>query len=248
MINYVFITGGNGLIGCSLVNQFLSDGYNVIATYNKNKNNLNKLKKNNEKLIIMKFNSSNEFDFKKLFKKLKEKKIRITSSINSMVIRPSKTGINNNLNLWKNSILTNSNSTYLFNKFFCEYFQKNKIKGSVINIGSIYSNIGPDFNIYKNENFELEPDYLYNKFGMLGLTKYFASKYGKFNIRVNMVSPGGILYNQSKSFIKKYSSKTFLKRMGKKSDVYGIVKYLTNDESSYMTGQNLILDGGYVSN
>ena len=62
----------------------------------------------------------------------------------------------------------------------------------MIHIGSIYSSMGPDFKLYKNESFELEPDYLYNKFGMVGLTKYFASKYGEYNVTVNMISPGGV--------------------------------------------------------
>ena len=103
-------------------------------------------------------------------------------------------------------------------KYFCSYFKKKKF-GRIINIGSIYSLIGPDFNLYKDENFELEPDYIYNKFGMLGLTKYFASKYGKENITVNMISPGGVLADQSKSFKRKYSKKTFLNRMAKKDEI-----------------------------
>lgn len=248
MNKFILITGSNGLIGSSLVEQFLEEKYNIIATYHKNKDKLLKIKKNHKNLVLVKFDPQKPSNFQKLFLQLNKKKFKVSTAINSMVIRPSRRGMNNNINLWKKSISINSDVTYFFCKFFCQYFRKNKITGSLINIGSIYSNIGPDFNIYKNENFELEPDYLYNKFGMLGLTKYFASKYGKYNIRVNMVSPGGIVNNQSKSFIKKYSSKTFLKRMGNKTDIYGLVKYLSTDESSYMTGQNLILDGGYVSN
>lgn len=247
MKEYILITGSNGLLGSSLTKLFLENNFNIIATYNQNQKNLIKIKKKYKNLILIKFNPNIVSSYNELFKKISKNKIKIIAAINSMVIRPSKNGANDRLSLWKKSIVVNSEATYLFSKFFCKYFYKKKISGSLINIGSIYSCIGPDFNIYKNENFELEPDYLYNKFGMYGLTKYFASKYGKFNIRVNMVSPGGIINNQSKTFIKKYSSKTFLKRMCYKDEVFGLVKYLSTNESSYMTGQNLILDGGYVS-
>ena len=83
---------------------------------------------------------------------------------------------------------------------------------------------------------------------MIGLTKYFASKYGKENITINTISPGGILSNQSKSFIFKYSKKTFLKRMANKNEIFGLVEYILSEKSNYLTGQNIILDGGYTSN
>ena len=118
-----------------------------------------------------------------------------------------KKGVSDSIKNWEKSIKINSNSIYLLNKLFCNYFKKKF--GRIINIGSIYSSIGPDFTLYKNENFELEPDYIYNKFGMVGLTKFFASKYGKDNITVNMISPGGVLADQSKSFKLKYSKKHF---------------------------------------
>ena len=144
-------------------------------------------------------------------------------------------------------IVWSSNSTYLLSKYFCEYFKRKKF-GRIIHIGSIYSSVGPDFKLYKNENFELEPDYLYNKFGMVGLTKYYASKYGENNITVNMISPGGVQSEQSKSFKIKYSKKTFLNRMARKNEISGLVEFILSEKSSYLTGQNIILDGGYTSN
>ena len=158
-----------------------------------------------------------------------------------------KKGSKDNIKNWTKSILVNSNSSYLINKKFGDYFYNKKF-GRIVHIGSIYSVVGPDFNLYKNENFELEPDYLYNKFGMVGLVKYFASKYGDKNVTVNIVSPGGIKSNQSKSFIKKYSKKTFIKRMANAEEISGLVEFLLSKKSSYLTGQNIILDGGYTSN
>ena len=83
---------------------------------------------------------------------------------------------------------------------------------------------------------------------MVGLTKYFASKFGGDNVTVNMISPGGVLSDQSKSFKYKYSKKTFLKRMANRNEIFGLVDYILSKKSSYLTGQNIILDGGYTSN
>ena len=82
---------------------------------------------------------------------------------------------------------------------------------------------------------------------MIGLTKYFASKYGKENITINTISPGGILpINQKVLYLN--IQKTFLKRMANKNEIFGLVEYILSDKSNYLTGQNIILDGGYTSN
>ena len=130
--------------------------------------------------------------------------------------------------------------------FFLINFFVNILKngiGKIVNIGSIYGCVGPDFNIYKNESFELEPDYVFIKFGMVGITKFFASKYGKFNVLVNTISPGGFQDKQSKRFIKKYSKKTLLNRMANYEEVLGLANFLISSEASYITGQNYIVDG-----
>ena len=105
-----------------------------------------------------------------------------------------------NDSLWKlgKSIKVNSNAVYLLNDLFCKFFKK-KIWKDYKHWFDIWFN-WTRFNLYKSENFELEPDYIYNKFGMIGLTKYFASKYGKENITINTISPGGIFCQSIKKF------------------------------------------------
>ena len=82
------------------------------------------------------------------------------------------------------------------------------------------------------------------KGGIINLTKYLASYYGGHNLRVNTVSPGGIFNNQPESFVEKYNKKVPLNRMGTPEDVAPTVTFLLSDKASYITGQNIIIDGG----
>ena len=85
------------------------------------------------------------------------------------------------------------------------------------------------------------------KGGVINFTRYLASYYGKYNIRVNCISPGGIYNNQSEIFVKNYERKVPMNRMGKTSDIAPAVCFMLSDESSYITGQNLVIDGGWTS-
>ena len=242
----ILVTGASGKIGYEILNELIKKKFNVIGTYSKKKFTL-KSNNSNQKIFIKKFYQSKIKDIKNLIKFINKEKLDLKGVVNCAVLRPMKKGLNDSFRNWEKSIRINANSIYLINNFFCNYFKKKKF-GRIINIGSIYSSIGPDFGLYKGENFELEPDYIYNKFGMVGITKYFASKYGKNNITVNMISPGGVVSNQSKSFKVKYSKKTFLNRMANRNEIFGLVDYILSEKSSYLTGQNIILDGGYTSN
>ena len=116
--------------------------------------------------------------------------------------------------------------------------------GSIINISSIYGVYSPDWKIYKETNLGNSSAYASAKAGLIQLTKWLSSTLAP-NIRVNSISPGGIFRDQPKKFVKAYNNRTSLGRMATEEDLMGIIAYLASDASSYVTGQNIIIDGGW---
>ena len=137
---------------------------------------------------------------------------------------------------------------------------KERKQGSIINISSIYGLVGNDQRLYEGSNLhELyvkdSPDIkqiyshgVYNaaKGGLNSFTRYLAAYYGKYNIRVNTLTPGGIYYkNENETFLKKYGDKTPLGRKANPDEMNGALLFLASDASTYVTGHNLIVDGGF---
>ena len=122
--------------------------------------------------------------------------------------------------------------------------------GVMINVGSIYGLVGPDQSIYQSEGnpVRYKPAYYStSKAGILGLTRYLATYYQNKNIRVNALTPGGIFNEHDQDFVKAYSSRTVLGRMAEKNEMNGALLFLASDASTYMTGNNLIVDGGWTA-
>ena len=119
-------------------------------------------------------------------------------------------------------------------------------RGVIVNIASIYGFMAPRFELYENTGFTSPVEYSAIKGGLLTLTKYLASYLGKHDIRVNAVSPGGVHDNQSESFVARYSKKAIIgNRMAEPDDLTGAVVFLLSDASRYITGQNIVVDGGW---
>lgn len=129
-----------------------------------------------------------------------------------------------------------------------------KVRGSgnIINIGSIQGVVGPNFGVYGDTGMTSPLNYTYDKWGMVGFTKWLANFYGKFNIRANCISPGGYgpgvaeLIGKNE-FVDNYKKMTPLGRFAEDDDIKGPVIFLASEASAYITGHNLLVDGGWTS-
>jgi len=124
--------------------------------------------------------------------------------------------------------------------------------GSIINISSIYGVVAPNQDIYEGSEYNGRPIntpavYSASKAAIIGLTRYLATYWGKQNVRVNCITPGGVFSGQNDVFVKNYSSRVPLGRMGKPDELGGALVFLASDESTYVTGQNIIVDGGWTA-
>ena len=117
-------------------------------------------------------------------------------------------------------------------------------QGSIINFGSIYGMIGPDFRVYEGTPFTTAAVYSASKAGVYGLTRYLATYYGPHNVRANAVTPGGIFNGHTDPFLSAYNERVPMRRMGTASELRGVMQFLASDASTYVTGQNIPVDGG----
>jgi NAD(P)-dependent dehydrogenase (short-subunit alcohol dehydrogenase family) len=138
------------------------------------------------------------------------------------------------------------NSEFYICQKVIEYIQKTS-SGSIVNISSIYGVVGNDFTLYDGLEMTSAAAYSAIKGGIINFTRYLASLYGKHNIRINCVSPGGIFDNQNPTFVERYNAKVPMRRMGNPDDIAPAVSFMLSDEAKYITGQNLIVDGGWTA-
>ena len=150
------------------------------------------------------------------------------------------------LDIWQQAIDVNLTGVFLC----CQNIGKQMLKqksGNIINIASTYGLVGPDQRIYGKSGQNSAAFYAATKSAILNLTRYLSAYWQRTGIRVNTFSPGGVENKQDPDFIKKYSSRTPLKRMARKDEYVGSLIFLASDASSYMTGSNLIVDGGWTA-
>ena len=164
--------------------------------------------------------------------------------VNNSVSRPM-TSYQDGVEAWRESMVTNGTGLFAISQVFLDRMIE-RSSGSMINIGSIQGVVAPDFTNYEGTGMTTPPDYQFHKHGMVGLTKYLAAWAGPSGVRVNAISPGGLgLGDEKEPFLSQYCRRVYLGRMANYDDIKGAVVLLASEASAYITGQNLVVDGGY---
>ena len=249
----VVVTGGAGLIGQEFVRAVIEqNGIAIIADINKNEgqrvsNELSdKLKSN--KIDFFELDITSKKSLQECISYLDNKYGRIDALVNNAYPRNKNYGRHffdveyddfvENLGMNLGGCITPS-------QLFSLYFQKQGY-GNIINISSIYGVISPKFEIYNNTEMTMPVEYAAIKSGMLHLTKYMAKYFKGKSIRVNAISPGGILNGQSKNFLREYNNQCSGKGMLDASDLSGTLIFLLSNMSQHINGQNIIVDDGFI--
>lgn len=248
----IIVTGSEGLIGKSIVKNLIRNKAKVFLIDIK--------KTNNDKIKNYYYCDLTNKD---LVSQLSKKIIKKARYINGLIncasvqdkIEDKKNFLNSkfeNLSIesWDHMIKGNLNSLFICSQVFGKYLIKKK-NSFIINFSSTYGMVAPDNSIYKNkfnkQIFYKNPAYPASKGAVISFTKYLAAYWGNKGLRVNCISPGGVKNNQDKLFIKKYSEKTILNRMANVDDISNTVNFLASDNSNYITGANIVVDGGWTS-
>ncbi len=150
------------------------------------------------------------------------------------------------LALWQKAIDINLTGGFLFSREAGKVLKAGG-GGSLINVSSLYGVVGPDHRIYDGQTFESFPAYSASKAGIIGLSRWLATWWGKDGVRVNCVSPGGVFNGHNEQFSKAYANRTPMGRMADRDEITGIFIYLLSDSSRYCTGQNFVIDGGFTT-
>jgi NAD(P)-dependent dehydrogenase (short-subunit alcohol dehydrogenase family) len=238
----IVVTGGSGLIGSEIISKLKMHGALVI---NAELNIATDLDNG-----LYSCDITNDQDINNLFDDVISKFGKIDGLVNNAYPRTKDWG--NSFELvkaesWRVNVDMQMNSIFVICQKVLEIMKSQKF-GSIVNITSIYGVVGNDFTVYDNTGGMTSPAaYSAIKGGVINFTRYLASYYGKHNVRINCVSPGGIFNSQNDVFVSNFESKVPMRRMGNPDDISGPVAFMLADESKYITGQNLIVDGGWTA-
>ena len=145
---------------------------------------------------------------------------------------------------WRRALEVNLTAVFDLSKGLAPKLRK-RSNGSIINVGSIYGVNGPDYSLYDGLAMGNPAAYAASKGGIIQLTRWLANTMAP-DVRVNTISPGGVFRGQPRQFVERYEAKTPLGRMATEEDFKGAIGFLASDLSAYITGQNIIIDGGWT--
>jgi len=261
--NWVVVTGAAGLLGKQHATALLEVNANLVLL-DKNKDRVmqvaNELRQIGLKGEVLNYgiDITNELYVQAIKKDLSSKKISVSVLINNAAINPKYEVLVDRKNSsrvedfdlldWDSQLDVGLKGAFICSKIFGSEMAKQG-KGVIINIASDLSIIAPDQRIYKSDNSaeiqNVKPiTYSVIKSGLIGMTKYLATYWSESNVRVNALSPGSVYENQNSEFVDRLTKLIPLGRMASADEYKSAIQFLCSDASSYMTGQNLVIDGG----
>lgn len=254
------VTGACGLIGKKHCEALASAGANVIVA-DVNESSTKQLAASlGDRHLPVSFDVTNESDVREACAKILAKYGKIdvlvnNAAINDMFENPAMAAEkskfeNYPVDMFRKSLEVNITGVFLCSQVFGTVMAEAG-KGSIINVASTYGMVGPDQSIYINpegtQAFYKSAAYPATKGAIINFSRFLAAYWGKQGVRVNTLSPGGVENGQDAWFVHNYSAKTLLGRMARPDDYMGAIVFLASDESAYMTGANLVVDGGWTA-
>lgn len=238
----IIITGGSGQVGFDLCQRIDKDKFNIIAT------DLNYPENKISGVDYYLYDTTNIEEKKKFYDYVQNKYKKIDILVNNVGVAVFSDFTERTEDEFDHVMNVNLKSVFFDIQCFIKFFDLNKLKvGKIINISSIFGLVSPDFRNYTDLARKSSEVYGATKAGIIQLTKYFAVHLAERNVSVNCISPGGIFNNrdpQGKDFIKNYSFRTPMKRMADVSEISNAILFYINYESNFLTGQNIVVDGG----
>ena len=236
----IIVTGANGLIGKAIVAHIrASHGIAIIADISATTNLENQ---------TIHFDVTSKSSIEDAYRLINKKFGKIDGIVNNAYPRTKDWGTkfeDLSYDSWKDNIDLQMNSVFLCIQTIMPYLLSSK--GNVVNIASIYGLVGNDLTMYEDTQINTASQYSAIKGGIINFTRYLSSYYGRAGVRFNCVSPGGIFDNQDPKFVDNYNKKCPMGRMGTPEDIAPSVSFLLSEDAKYITGQNLIVDGGWTS-
>ena len=254
----IVLTGSAGRLGTNFAYSLSGAGANVVLVDTNEKLN-KKLEKNiskkfKTKALACDVDISKKNQVSELRKQIIEKYRKIDGLVNNAFFSPrldvkrsARKFEDYPLDLWNKVVEINLTGVFLCCQELGKIMLKQKTGGSIVNISSIYGINGADQRIYGKSGLNSPPSYAATKGAIVNMTRYLAAYWHRKNIRVNTMTLGGVLDKSymNKKFIENYSHKTMLGRMANSDEYNGALLFLLSKASSYMTGANLVLDGGW---
>ncbi len=245
------VTGGCGLIGREIVGALAQAGAHVVIAdvdRVRGRRLAGELKAAGLSAEFQSFDLTRTGQLEKNIRRLSRRLAGIDIWVNSAYPRTADWGAKVEqvkAASWQKNVDRHLNAYALSSKYAAESMKKTG--GCIINLGSIYGLVGPDFSIYEGTALTMPMAYAAIKGGIVNLGRYLAAYFGRYNIRVNTLCPGGVLAGQPPAFVKKYSRKTPLGRLAGPEEVAAVALFLASDAAAYVTGAAVTVDGGWTA-